>query len=174
MGVQFNAFTRNNVNASTAYPGWYNSGPWPTPNNGSYVGFTLHPASAPSSYFLTSLVIDVQTKNMLENSGNWEIWELGAGSAARSGTFANLKTGISTGISLPVNNLAFNSDITIRFFALPSNNGKDTVLAFDNVTLAGTSPVPEPVNVALGVFGVLALGGAVGRRFLANRRTKKG
>jgi len=39
--------------------------------------------------------------------------------------------------------------------------------------LPGITPVPEPVNVALGVFGVLALGGTVGRRFLANRRTKK-
>jgi hypothetical protein len=32
--------------------------------------------------------------------------------------------------------------------------------------------VPEPVNLALGFFGVMALGGTAGRRFLATRKTK--
>lgn len=58
-------------------------------------------------------------------------------------------------------------------------NGDILGAGLDDLILSGSGSgwglqqVPEPVNVALGVFGVLALGGAVGRRFLANRGTKK-
>ena len=38
--------------------------------------------------------------------------------------------------------------------------------------LSDITPVPEPVNVALGLFGMIALGGAAGRRCLATRKTK--
>lgn len=48
-------------------------------------------------------------------------------------------------------------------------NGSSTMY-FDNITLnANVVPVPEPINVALGVFGLCAVGFAAGRRYLRKR-----
>jgi len=42
---------------------------------------------------------------------------------------------------------------------------------FDNVVLNGTVvPIPEPINVALGVFGLCVVGASVGRRFYLQAR----
>jgi len=44
---------------------------------------------------------------------------------------------------------------------------------FDGIIVEAT-PVPEPVNMALALFGALALGTTAGYRFLGRRRIQKG
>jgi hypothetical protein len=62
--------------------------------------------------------------------------------------------------------LSANSYITFRNSLLPAGANDDQV-AFDNISI---SAVPEPVNVALGIFaGVLAVGGVAGTRLVRGR-----
>jgi hypothetical protein len=64
------------------------------------------------------------------------------------------------------------SAVEFRFFVWDSASDTDPARHgyFDNVVLNGTVvPVPEPVNVALAVFGVCLTGIGLGRRLLRSR-----
>ena len=77
----------------------------------------------------------------------------------------------------PVSGSGTMSTWTIDYTAVDSTAGNalqlmlrstgGTEVDFDNVTLA---IVPEPVNMALAMFGILAVGGIAGRRWLASRK----
>jgi hypothetical protein len=93
---------------------------------------------------------------------------------------ANLGTGATTGSGTAFNasinlgsqfNLTSSSAVTFRIYAFDGGaTGTGTWGYLDNVVLNGTvTPVPEPVNVALGVFGLCAVVGGVGRRYLRSR-----
>ena len=50
---------------------------------------------------------------------------------------------------------------------LLGNSTSSSQVNFDNISL---DVVPEPVNVALALFGIIAVGGIAGRRWLASRK----
>lgn len=55
---------------------------------------------------------------------------------------------------------------TIRIYGWSSGNNSDEYLNLDNVEVnGGITPVPEPVNVALALFGVVAVGCTAVRRW---------
>ena len=55
--------------------------------------------------------------------------------------------------------------VTVRFYAWNDSGNNNPSLSFDNVVINGSvNPVPEPVNVALVVFGLCVAVGGVGRR----------
>lgn len=163
--ITFGAFTTTGVTADTwsSATQQYGASGWGT-TFGNYVSFILTPSPAVSGYSLTTLGFDVTAiTKMLAGAGNgeWEIWNSGGTSAAASGTFALPDNGTTSHVDASVN-FAFDNAITIRFYGLASNAGKDSDMAFDNVLVGGVSPVPEPVDVALGIFaGTFAVGGLV-------------
>lgn len=63
------------------------------------------------------------------------------------------------------------SAVTFRIYVWDGGDNSTFRYGYiDNVVLNGTVvPVPEPVNVALGVFGLCAVGFAAGRRYLRKR-----
>ena len=64
------------------------------------------------------------------------------------------------------------SAITFRIYAWNTANAQQSIpLYFDNFILSGVNVVPEPVNVALGIFGVLLGGLALARYHAAKRRS---
>jgi hypothetical protein len=90
-------------------------------------------------------------------------------------TFTSLPTTINAANTTTFNGTAYTAD----FSAITALNGaanvyfRDTIalgnndqVRFDNIAI---NAVPEPVNVALGVFGFCAVVGGVGRRYLRNR-----
>ena len=84
-----------------------------------------------------------------------------------SGETAAGATWYGASVNLPA---AFdNQAVPVEFRFLVWDNGVNAPNDFgflDNVVLNGNvTPVPEPVNVALGLFGLCAAGVGVGRRF---------
>ena len=141
----------------------YNTSGWPTTSSATdYLGFVLTPAPAQAGYSLTSLSFQVTPLKHMATAANSGRWEISSGTSTASGYFTVPAEGTTSTISTePAFNFAFSSDVTLRFFAL-GTAGASGEMAFDNISLGGVSPVPEPVNVALGVFGGLfALAGLV-------------
>lgn len=96
------------------------------------------------------------------------------------GFTANIATGATTGSGTWFNasvNLGAGFDfedgtaVTFRIYVADGTANSATAYGYlDNVVLNGTvSVIPEPVNVALGVFGLCAVGFAAGRRYLRKR-----
>ena len=77
-----------------------------------------------------------------------------------SGTFASWSISYTSHSSLP------SGDLYIELGGPTSGGDAD----YDNIQLS-YSPVPEPVDTALIVFGILMVGGTVGRRFVALRNS---
>jgi hypothetical protein len=86
----------------------------------------------------------------------------------------------SAGLTQPGNIVAFNwTSYNVDFSSATSLNGASTVWLrntfgngagqFDNIQVTA---VPEPVNVAMGIFGLGLVGTTAGRRFLAKRAKK--
>ena len=63
-----------------------------------------------------------------------------------------------------------NGATTINFMNVLVNAGGSGTISFDNIQIEA---VPEPINVALALFGVLAVGGTTAHRFMAARKAKK-
>jgi len=170
-GVSFGAFTPTGVTEDTWNSGTarYGASGWGT-TFGNYVSFVLTPSPAISGYTLNSLSFTVApiTKMGTTGAGQWAIYS--GATLDASGTF-NLPANGSTATITPTVSVNFNSSpLTIRFYGIAINNGADSDLAFDNVTVGGVSPVPEPVNVALGIFGgVFLVGLGVRSRPVRNR-----
>jgi hypothetical protein len=82
----------------------------------------------------------------------------GSFDAAGTQTFANTLFGLDP-----------NGTWTLFFSDVVSGGGNVTLNSW---SLDLTAVVPEPVNLALALFGVLAVGGTAGYRFLAARRRR--
>ncbi len=104
---------------------------------------------------------------------NWAVRSsvLGFGTDIATGSIASPDTSLTASIDLST---AYDAhDTTIEFRLYVWDNG-DTAASrkgyFDNVVLNGTvTSIPEPINVALGVFGLCLAGVGVGRRYLRKR-----
>lgn len=132
-------------------------------NPSVYFQFTV---TAVNGMSLTSLTFDTSAADATR-TGHW---------AVRSGAFTtDLATGtISgtgfTGSSVDLTGGAFDGLTTVTFRVYGWDDSPPPDLLFDNVVLSGTVvPVPEPINVALGVFGLCVAGAGVGRRYLLKR-----
>lgn len=125
---------------------------------GDYVQFVLQPSSG---YALN--LTDITFGNTRGSSGplNGEVRIfLGTGLAIKgSQTFTPDTVAATVNFDFTDFNTANNESVTIRFYGWGApNNGSSSWLSFDNVEVFGNvNPVPEPVNVALGVFGGIFL-----------------
>ncbi|MCW5553472.1 MAG: hypothetical protein KIS67_15100 [Verrucomicrobiae bacterium] len=134
-------------------------------------GFTL---TADSGFLLNlntftltfdALNVDSSVGNQ---TANWAVRTSVLGFAVNIGTGTFDENG--TAVSMTFTGAEYDglTSIEVRLYMWDPNGSQE--MLFDNVTLNGAvSVIPEPVNVALGVFGLCAVGFAVGRRYLRKR-----
>jgi len=147
-------------------------------NLNQYIQFTV---TANSGYVI-SLAGGSLTLNIASGtSGNGVDWairssvgnyasNIGAGSTTSTAFGSAVGTGTLTGTSY--DNLA---SITFRIYAWDSKNGVgnaadgfvDNIIMNDTVSI---QTVPEPINYAMALFGLVFVGGGVGRYYLGKAR----
>ncbi len=149
-----------------------------TRNNAQYYSFTITPSSG---YMLNlggtgALTFDI-SKNQTITSWTFSYAvrssidayasDLATGAVSANNSWASQSVNLSS---------AFNSQASaVTFRMIVWDNATPLASGFnfgnmDNVKLSGTvAPVPEPVNVALGVFGFCAVVVGVSRRYLRKR-----
>jgi len=154
-------------------------------------GWSGNTATPPSKYFdftitiLSGETVSLSTLNLdtliSKSGGNMPttfdvFYVIGAGNAT------SVETGISTGTTTwssvsPINlsgisalqDLSSGSSVSF-WFAGRGATGSSDGWGVDNVTLAGLAVVPEPVNLALPVFGLCLAGAGAGRWALRRAR----
>ena len=131
-----------------------------------FFSFTVTP-NVSGGLSLSSLTFDVQ-------GGGAEATGFDVRSSV-TGTFVIASGTVGTGWTsvtpIDLTGAAFQglSSITFQIYGTDSSAGNTRDLRVDNVTLNGTAVVPEPVNVALVIFGIAMTGTVAGRRFLARK-----
>lgn len=147
--------------------GYFTSSGYQDPTE--YVAFTLLVDSGFNGT-LTSMTFNYQ--NPAQNSFTALNWGVYSGGNLMLGSSGSLLVNRTTGGAWPASgSVNFGAGVTlvggttyeVRFSTLGGNSASD--FNFDNVALNGATPVPEPVNVALGVFGLGAVGAFFVRRF---------
>lgn len=121
---------------------------------GDYVQFVLQPSSG-YALNLTNITFGNTRGSSGPLNGEVQIF-LGTGLTIKgSQTFTPDTVAATVNFDFTDFNTANNESVTIRFYGWGApNNGSSSWLSFDNVEVFGNvNPVPEPVNVALGVFG---------------------
>ena len=151
----FGAFSRSTVTADTT-AGEYRSKGYHIRalDAGDYVQFVLQPSSG-YALNLTHITFDNTRGSSGPLNGEVQIF-LGPGLANMgSQTFTPDTVAATVNFDFTDFNTANNESVTIRFYGWGApNNGSSSWLSFDNVAVFGNvNPVPEPVNVALGIFG---------------------
>jgi hypothetical protein len=153
VGISFGSFTPTGVTADTWSSGTqrYGASGWATSFGADYVSFVLTPLAGSGSYVLNTLSFTVEPIAGMSTTGGgqWQIWN--GSTEVTSGTF-NLPAAGGTSTITPSVGVTFSSALTIRLLGTAHDNGHVGDLAFDDVHVGGVSPVPEPVNVALGIF----------------------
>ena len=137
-----------------------------------YVEFVLTPATG-YSFDLTSLAFSHQKG--ANGPANGRV-TMSYGTQSVSYDYLPSKSNPLTPLTWDFDNLSagLNQAVTFRFYGwgAKGNAGNDVRLDFDDVAINGSiTPVPEPVNVALGVFGLCVAGASVGRRVYARVRS---
>jgi hypothetical protein len=173
--MTFNAFSSANLTTSPLAAAFRRTD-WNTGNaidTTEYVQFSVKPTVA---YILSISDISwssASSKTTGPNAGELRIW-LGTPDATPDYTTTWTPTRNSTvnpsftGINLTG---TYGQEVFFRYYAWGAKAGG--TLSFDNVAVGGTlAPVPEPVNIALAVFGFCAVGVGVGRRYLAKGKSK--
>jgi len=135
-------------------------------NAGKYFQFTVTGLSG-ATLNLTSLTFDTASSDAAR-TGHWAVrstfdlnTDLGTGTISGTGF---------TGSSVDLSGAAFQGITAVTFRVYGWDDSPSPDLLFDNVVLNGTVvPVPEPINVALGVFGLCLAGVGVGRWYLLKR-----
>lgn len=132
-------------------------------------GFTL---TADSGFLLNlntftltfdALNVDSSTGNQ---TANWAVRTSVLGFSVNVGTGTFDENGTAVAMTFTGAEYDGLSSVEVRLYMWDPNGSQE--MLFDNVTLNG-SVVPEPVNVALGVFGLCAVGFTAGRRYLRKR-----
>src|SRR6185369_1297349 len=176
--ASFSSFTRTGVSQSSATGVFQSSGYGATGGNinlSQYVEFTITPSSG-YQINLTQIPFDMfrsgNGNGTSAGSGplNGQISVFNAGTLLQSQAFS--PSDVSGNVVFNFTDFATQGQVSFRFYGW---NAKDITgtLALDNVQIdgGGVTPVPEPVNVALALFGITAVGVGASRRFLA--RAKK-
>ncbi len=171
--MTFGGFSRVNVTASAVNDVFRRSA-WTTGgarDTTEYVQFTLTP-SLGHSLNLANITFDEFGNNQRPRNGFVEIF-LGTGLTSM-GTQAFSPATSSANVNFDFSDFTTgnNEVVTIRFYGWNASNGGGQ-LSFDNVAINGSvlTAVPEPINMALGVFGVCVAGCGVGRRVYARVRS---
>jgi hypothetical protein len=170
-----------------------------TPWTGGTIGIRANTASMPTAqntanYFSFSItpnsgyVLNLGGTGALTLDYGRNLWALGAvfnwslyssldsyGSSITTGSASTQSALNSASVTLSssFNNIG-SSGVTFRLYVWDGNsvNNTTTYGYFDNVALNGTvAPVPEPINYALAVFGLVFAGGSAGRFYLGRRRS---
>ena len=173
---QFGQFSRVNVGAVSAATSFKSDG-WEqtaSQNLSEYVQFTLTPING-QQFTFEEIRFNIQRSSQGPLNGEVRIF-LGTPSADttapdRSQTFSPGTTPSTVTWNFADLATGANQPITIRFYGWNSANLQGDLL-LDEVQIYGTvaTPVPEPVNVALGIFGLAAVGTFFVRRFRKLRR----
>lgn len=131
-----------------------------------YIEFTI---TAANGYAL-NLNGNLLTFDSSRNGGTPTAASWGVRSSV-DGFAANLATGTSgtsgwTGGNVALTGNQFNGLTTITFRIYSWESGVNEHLFYDNINLNGSlTPVPEPANIALGIFGLGSLAAFLVRRF---------
>jgi hypothetical protein len=144
-------------------------------NGTDYYSFTITPTSG--NYLMLAGSSAMTFRYARSTAGTWTYsWDvrssqdnyvssLGSGSVATGGAWQNGSVNLSSSFNY------LTTGITFRLYVWDGTETSNSRYGyFDDVVLNGSiTPVPEPINVALGFFGVCAGGVALGRRFRRNR-----
>jgi len=136
---------------------------------GKYLEFTV---TAQNGMSLTSLTFDFASDGNPKVGNTFVRSSLDSFGANLTVTPGSV-TGVgSAGQTVDLTGGTFDNQgsFTFRFYASKGTSGNYN-LSYDNIVLNGTVvPVPEPINVALGVFGLCVASAGVGRRFYLRAR----
>ena len=180
--LNFGQFTRANLSAdSTPTSGEFGASAWTTGNlidTGEYISFTIQVA-ANHQFTFTDLDFDIvssQKKGGVNHGGptrlDVRIFSLdGTTQLVAWGTQNLAANDTSAHKTWNFSDLTTSSGFSVRIYGWKAEDSVGS-LSIDNFDVNGSviSPVPEPVNVALGLFALIGLGVTVGRRALAARR----
>lgn len=143
-----------------------------------YVGFTITPpAGSRYGISFTSISFWAQINvsagvNGQEGIVQIQIWQ--GGTMLSADTVKNIHKSTASVITYnPSGQIrtTSSSPLEIRIYAA-STNGNQIKINFDDVTVSGDiSVVPEPVNIALGIFGLTFAGIGLSRKFLKKKST---
>jgi len=136
-------------------------------NGCAFVLTLTTPASVSLSSF--SITYDYLATLVTGSSGAQNNWTVSGGSGFSSQTTTISQDGQwhTVTVNFTGGTLAANSTITFTDTLSGYTAGNSFIAAFDNIQV---SAVPEPVNLALGVFGLCVVGVGVGRRFSSRMR----
>lgn len=141
--------------------------------NNTVLTFTMAPNNSTISGL--SVQYDAFSGQVTALSGTWAY-------SINGGTFANIgsASGITIGAAAGANNNTFtlsgvsiaptDSSLVFRLTLSGAAGGNNGTLNFDNLEFDALSAVPEPINYALAVFGLVFVGGSAGRFCLGRRR----
>ena len=149
-----------------------------TRNNAQYYSFTITPTAG---YMLNlggngALTFDISRNAVITSwtfsyavrcSLDGYASDIATGSISANNSWVNQSVNLSSAFNSQAGGVTFRIVVWDNATPLASGYNFGNV---DNVILNGTvAPVPEPVNTALGVFGLCVVGVGVGRRYLRNR-----
>ena len=149
-------------------------------NTAQYVQFTVAPASG---YQVTLSSLAFTYASEAANNGGqhggpdnlqmriFDSSDLGS-ALATSSTLTGARA--LTSFAYDPADLSSANGFTIRIYGWSTSGNSDGFLNLDNVEVnGGLTPVPEPTNVALALFGLLAVGCTAGRRWQQARRSAR-
>jgi len=172
-GMTFGAFSRVNVTFDSKN-GTFSSSAWNTGSSidtAEYVEFILTPDGS-HILQLQNITFDNSRSgggSPGPTSGQVEIF-LGAGLTSKgSQTFSPTSGTAPVTFDFTDFDTGFAEAVTIRFYGWNSS-GAAGLLEFDNVAINGVLAIPEPINVALAVFGLAFCGIKFGRRLFRAAR----
>jgi len=136
-------------------------------NNNDYISFVV---TASSGWVLNlnggSMTFDFAS-GANNKAVNWAVRSSVDSYGADIATGSTTSTTFSQGTASLTTSYDNLSTITFRIYGWTPDNQD---LLFDNIILNGVVAVPEPVNVALAVFGLSVVGAGVGRRIYLRAR----
>jgi hypothetical protein len=144
-----------------------------------YFSFTITPNATPGLGFrlnLTSLTFDFADSfngaHRLSYEVRSSVDNFAAAIAGGTGTTTAASTWASENVNLTGGAFTFFDNTAVTFHILVADDNAATGFGYlDNVVLNGNvTPVPEPINVALAVFGLSLAGAGVGRRLYSRSR----
>jgi hypothetical protein len=130
----------------------------------------LHIITTGATFAGFSVTYDTASSSLTSLSGMWS-YSVNGGTVSTLGLETITPNGIGQSDLLSGISLANGNTLDLSFTLSGAAGGNNGSFSFDNLALSASSitPVPEPVNVALGFFAVVALGVTVGRRVLKAR-----
>jgi hypothetical protein len=163
-GVAFGNFTKNGTPTLTPQGTFLEVNNWSLAYDpGNYIQYTLHPTSG-NQLSLSYIIYQAWrgSESAAPKTLRVEVF-LGAVSQG-SETYTLPATASSHTFDFTDFSASASDTVSVRFFAY-DGTATDKNVWFDNVQTWGTvTAVPEPVNLALAICGLVLGGGALGRR----------